>query len=96
MAGMTDNLADEIYEATGMVLGAQQAEALTRFVRKREAAAARVGMKIAADACAKLRANIQNEADHAPTAQLETLLSAAACAIEEAEAMLFLLRGAEQ
>lgn len=33
------DLADEIYEATGMILGTQQAAAMTAFVRAREAAA---------------------------------------------------------
>ena len=41
MAGMNDDLADEIYEATGMILGTQEEVAMTRFVQAREASARR-------------------------------------------------------
>lgn len=45
---MTD-LADDIYEATGMILGTQQAAAMTAFVRARVAAARREGIEAAAE-----------------------------------------------
>lgn len=64
---MTD-LADEIYEATGMILGTQQAAAMTAFVRTREAAARHE----AADEIERLRAALRRIAH---SADYDTIVS---------------------
>lgn len=44
------DIADEIYEATGIIFGAQQLAAMAQFVREREAAARRGGIVAAMEA----------------------------------------------
>ena len=84
----TEEWADEIYEATGMVLSDNQIVDFVALINERAVEAYDAALNRAAEALDLMSKGLRNELDHAPTFDVENYLAAAILAVNRCAALV--------
>ncbi len=84
----TEEWADEIYEATGMVLSDNQIVDFVALINERAVEAYDAALNRAAEALDLMSKGLRNELEHAPTFDVENYLAAAILAVNRCAALV--------